>query len=335
MFAIVTAAGDTLSGMQIVVLAGGVGGSTFVRGVRAAYPEATITVVGNTADDITLHGLRICPDLDTMMYTLGGGIDAERRWGRADESWRLLEELRAYGADETWFSLGDRDLATHVARTALLRQGWPLSAVTQRLTARWLAGDDRLHLVPMSDDQVETQVTIADPQRREVHFQEYWVRLHAEPDALAVRWSGAATATPAPGVVEAITDADLILVAPSNPVVSIGPILAVAGIRQAMRSAAAPVIGFAGILGGAPVLGMAHRLLPAIGVEVTAAAVGVHYGARQAHGVLDVWAMDERDADGAAEVEAVGLRPVVSALLMHDDGATADFIHTAVAASTG
>ncbi len=331
MSAIVTAADDTLAGMQIVVLAGGVGGSTFVRGVRAAYPDATITVVGNTADDITLHGLRICPDLDTMMYTLGGGIDAERRWGRADESWRLLEELRAYGAEDTWFSLGDRDLATHVARSALLRQGWPLSAVTRRLAARWLAGDDRLHLLPMSDDPVETQVTIADPHRREIHFQEYWVRRHAEPDALAVRWSGAETATPAPGVVEAIADAALVLVAPSNPVVSIGPILAVPGIRDAVRAASAPVVGFSGILGGAPVLGMAHRLLPAIGVAVAAASVGVHYGARSGDGVLDVWAMDRRDADGVAEVGAAGLRTVVTELLMHDDAATADFIHTAVA----
>ncbi len=325
--------------MQIVVLAGGVGGSRFVLGARQAYPHASITVVGNTADDITLHGLRICPDLDTIMYTLGQGSDTERGWGRRDESWQVMAELIAYAAEPTWFSLGDRDLATHLVRTQLLNAGYPLSEVTAALTTRWLAGDPQLRLLPMTDDRVETHVTIPDPQapggRRAVHFQEYWVRLHAQPPALDVVLVGREAARPAPGVTEAIQAADLILIAPSNPVVSIGPILSVPGIRQVLLEAAAPVVGFAGILGGSPVLGMAHRLLPAIGVAVEAAAVGRHYGSRATGGVLDVWAMDTADADSADRVRAAGLHPVITDLIMNDPEATAAFIRYAVMSCPG
>jgi LPPG:FO 2-phospho-L-lactate transferase len=320
--------------VQIVILAGGVGGSKFVAGARRAYPDADITVVGNTADDITMHGLRICPDLDTMMYTLGGGSDLVRGWGRADESWRVKDELAAYGVEPSWFGLGDLDLATHLVRTQMLDAGFPLSAVTEALCARWLAADPRLHLVPMSDDRVETHIVIADEGqpsgRRAVHFQEYWVRLHAAPDALEVVRVGSDHAQPAPGLTETIAAADLILVAPSNPVVSIGPILAVAGLRAALAAAPAPVIGFAGILGGAPVLGMAHRLLPAIGVAVDAGAVGVHYGARSRGGVLDAWVMDHADEHSLAAVEAAGLRALATDLLMHDPDVTAKFIRQAV-----
>jgi LPPG:FO 2-phospho-L-lactate transferase len=325
--------------VQIVVLAGGVGGSKFVAGVRAAYPDAEITVIGNTADDITLHGLRICPDLDTMMYTLGGGGDDVRGWGRLDESWRVVEELRAYEVEPTWFSLGDRDLGTHLVRTQMLNAGYPLSAVTAALCTRWFATDPRLRLLPMSDDRVETHVTIPDPGspsgRRAVHFQEYWVRLHAEPEALAVVRVGIEQATPAPGVLEALAAADLVLVAPSNPVVSIGPILAVPGLRPALRAAPAPVIGFSGILGGAPVLGMAHRLLPAIGVEVDAAAVGRHYGSRGRDGVLDAWVLDRGDAGSADRVTDAGLTALVDDLLMRDPDATAAFVRAAVDAVRG
>jgi LPPG:FO 2-phospho-L-lactate transferase len=214
--------------------------------------------------------LRICPDLDTIMYALGAGNDPTRGWGRRDESWTVLSELAAYGNETPWFALGDRDLATHIVRTEMLAAGRPLSAVTELLCGRWLRHDPRLRLLPMSDDRVETHVVIADPAaaggQRSVHFQEYWVRLRAEPEALAVQLVGIEQARPAPGVTARIAAADLILIAPSNPVVSIGPILAVPQIRTAVRQASAPVIGFAGILGGAPVSGMAHRLLPAIGV---------------------------------------------------------------------
>ncbi len=320
--------------MQIVVLAGGVGGSRFTAGVRRAYPDATITIVGNTADDVTMHGLRICPDLDTLMYTLGGGGDAVRGWGRLDESWRAVEELRAYGVGPTWFGLGDRDLGTHLARSQLLAAGVPLSEVTARLCARWWAHDPGLRLLPMTDDPVETYVDIADPEaptrRRSVHFQEYWVRLHAEPEALAIAQVGIEAARPAPGVTEAVAAADLVLVGPSNPVVSIGPILAVPGVRAALRAAPAPVLGFSGILHGAPVLGMAHRLLPTIGVAVDAAAVGRHYGARARDGVLDAWVLDTGDAASAAGLEADGLVPLVGDLVMSSPDATAAFVRAAV-----
>ena len=324
--------------MQLVILAGGVGGSKFVLGARRAFRDATITVIGNTADDITLHGLRICPDLDTLMYTLGGGGDADRGWGRTDESFRVMAELTAYHAEPTWFALGDRDLGTHLVRTQLLNAGYPLSEVTAALTGRWLAADPALRLLPMTDDRVETHITIADEQapggRRAVHFQEYWVRLRAQPAALAVTMVGIEDSRPAAGVAEAIAAADLILVAPSNPVVSIGPILAVPGLRSALVGAAAPVVGFSGILGGSPVLGMAHRLLPAIGVGVDAASVGLHYGARSAGGVLDVWAMDTADAAAADPVRSAGLTPVVTDLIMSDPEATAAFIAYAVKSGT-
>jgi LPPG:FO 2-phospho-L-lactate transferase len=324
--------------VQIVILAGGVGGSKFVLGVRRAYPTAELTVIANTADDITLQGLRICPDLDTIMYTLGGAADSVRGWGRDDESWRVMEELACYGVEPTWFSLGDRDMGTHLVRTQMLNAGYPLSEVTRALCSRWLANDARLRLLPMTDDRVETHVTIADPeapgQLRAVHFQEYWVRLRADPDALAVTLLGIDTARPAPGVIESLEQANLILLAPSNPVVSIGPILAVPGLRDALQQASAPVVGFAGILGGAPVLGMAHRLLPAIGVEVDAAAVGLHYGARSRGGVLDAWAMDSADRFSADRVQQGGLQAVVTDLLMRDPASTAAFISYAIKSAT-
>jgi LPPG:FO 2-phospho-L-lactate transferase len=324
--------------VQIVILAGGVGGSKFVLGVRRAYPTAELTVIANTADDITLQGLRICPDLDTIMYTLGGGADSVRGWGRDDESWRVMEELACYGVEPTWFSLGDRDMGTHLVRSQMLNAGYPLSEVTNALCSRWLANDARLRLLPMTDDRVETHVTIADPeapgQLRAVHFQEYWVRLRADPDALAVTLLGIETARPAPGVTESLEQANLILLAPSNPVVSIGPILAVPGLRDALQQASAPVVGFAGILGGAPVLGMAHRLLPAIGVEVDAAAVGLHYGARSRGGVLDAWAMDSADSSSAERVQQGGLQAVVTDLLMRDPASTAAFVSYAIKSAT-
>lgn len=330
--------------VRIVILAGGVGGSRFTRGVLTAYPEADVTVVINTADDVTLHGLRICPDLDTVMYALGGGIDPGRGWGRAEETWSVRTELEAYGAEPTWFGLGDRDLATHLVRTQALNAGYPLSDVTAALSRRWLADLPRVTLLPMSDDRVETHVLIDDvsdtmindratdddsesePARRAVHFQEYWVRLHAEPDARDVVRVGIDQATPAPGVLEAITAADLILVAPSNPVVSIGPILAVPGLGDAVRHADAAVVGFSPIIGAGPVLGMAHRLLPAIGVAVSAAAVGRHYGPRSSGGVLDGWLVHRSDEAAVPGLVADGLPSLATDLIMHDPAATARFV---------
>jgi LPPG:FO 2-phospho-L-lactate transferase len=315
--------------MRITALAGGIGGARFLRGLlhhlstRPDGAGADVTVIGNTADDVTLHGLRVCPDLDTVMYTLGGGIHEGQGWGRADETFSVSEELRAYGSGPDWFTLGDRDLATHVVRTRLLGQGRSLSQVTATLCARWKPG---VTLLPMSDDRVETHVVLPDPDQpaddggpgeRAVHFQEWWVRLHAAVPARRILAVGVEQARPAPGVVGAIAGADVVLLPPSNPVVSIGTILGVPGIRDALRETAAPVVGVSPIIGGAPVRGMADACLTAIGVETSAAAVAGLYA-----DILDGWLVDDADAAVAAsgEVKAVvRARP----LLMSDIDAAA------------
>ncbi|MCW2875043.1 2-phospho-L-lactate transferase [Actinacidiphila oryziradicis] len=311
--------------MRIVVLAGGIGGARFLRGLKAAEPEADITVIGNTGDDIHLFGLKVCPDLDTVMYTLGGGIHEEQGWGRADESFSVKSELAAYGVGPEWFGLGDRDFATHIVRTQMTQAGYPLSAVTEALCARWQPG---IRLIPMTDDRVETHVLIDTPAegRKAVHFQEYWVRLHAAVDAHAVVPVGAEQAKPAPGVLEAIAAADVILFPPSNPVVSIGTILAVPGIREAIAEAGVPVVGLSPIVGGAPVRGMADKVLAAVGVEATAAAVAAHYGS----GLLDGWLVDTVDAASVPEVEAAGIRCRAVPLLMTDVKASATMAREAL-----
>lgn len=310
--------------MRIVTPAGGIGAARFLRGLLLAVPDAEITVIGNTGDDLTLHGLRVCPDLDTVMYTLGGGIDEGQGWGRAEETHAVLDELVAYGAEATWFGLGDRDLATHIVRTRMLDAGYPLSEVTAALCQRWAPG---VHLLPMSDDRIETHVLIDDVDgRRAVHFQEWWVRLHASTPALSFVYVGAATAKPAPGVLDAIAAADLVLLPPSNPVVSIGSVLSVPGLREAIGSAAAPVIGVSPIIGGTPVRGMADACLEAIGVPTSAEAVGRHYGARSTGGLLDGWLVD--CADAGAIVPGVRVRAVP--LLMTDPSTTATMARAAL-----
>ncbi|MGA8248286.1 MAG: 2-phospho-L-lactate transferase [Nocardioides sp.] len=329
---------------HLTVLSGGVGGATFLRGLlhgvrRGLLPgvdrEAEVTVVANTADDLWLHGLKVCPDLDTVMYTLGDGIDPERGWGRRDETWSAKEELAAYGVEPTWFGLGDRDLATHLVRTQMLDAGYPLSEVTEALCRRWQPG---VRLLPMSDDRVETHIAVADPEaasgRRVVHFQEYWVRLRAEVTAEAVIVVGLDDSTPGPGVLDAITDADLVLVPPSNPVVSVGTILGVPRVREALTATRAPVVGLSPIIGGTHVRGMARQMLTAIGVEVSAAAVGIHYGARSEGGVLDGWLVDTVDEPDVARVRESGLACAATPLLMTSPEATAQMAAAALALVT-
>jgi len=316
--------------MRITVLAGGVGAARFLRGLRRAAPEAEITVIGNTGDDITLFGLRVCPDLDTVMYTLGGGINEDQGWGRDGETHRVRAELAAYGASPDWFTLGDRDFATHIRRSQLLAEGQPLSAVTETLCRRWQPG---VRLLPMSDDPVETHVVLQPPQEqggsggdrsprnqqaepRVVHFQEWWVRLHAATPAARIIASGAERARPAPGVLDAIGAADVVLFPPSNPVVSIGTILAVPGIRAAV--AAKTVVGVSPIIGGSPVRGMADACLAAIGVDTSAAAVGAHYGA----GLIDGWLVDDQDKAVADDPALAGIEVRALPLLMRDLPAT-------------
>jgi len=304
--------------MRITALAGGIGGARFLQGLRHAVPDAETTVVVNTGDDLTMYGLRICPDLDTVMYTLGGGIDEVRGWGRQDETWHAKDELAAYDVPTAWFGLGDRDLATHLVRRQMLDAGFPLSAVTEALCQRWLPG---ARLLPMSDDRVETHVLVDLPDgRRAIHFQEWWIKHRAALPAHAIVAVGAEQASPGPGVLEAIEAADVVLLPPSNPVVSIGTILQVKGIREALE--ATRVVGLSPIVGGSPVRGMADACLEAIGVKTTAEAVGRHYGSP----LLDGWLVDTVDA--GATVEGVEVRAVP--LLMTDLEATAEMARAAL-----
>jgi LPPG:FO 2-phospho-L-lactate transferase len=310
--------------MRIVVLTGGIGGARFLLGVRAWARErdALVTAVVNVGDDVTLHGLRICPDLDSVMYTLGGAADPQQGWGRAGETWTIREELAAYGAEPTWFALGDRDVATHLVRTRMLDAGYPLSAVTRALCARWRPG---IRILPASDDRVETHVVVDDG---DLHFQEWWVRHRGALKALRFEFVGAESARPAAGVLEAVADADVVLVAPSNPVVSVAPVLAVPGLRDALVGGGAPVIGISPIIGGAPVRGMADRCLAALEVECSASGVGAFYGARSDGGLLDAWLVDTSDA--SAHVPGVTVRP--APLWMTDERATEAMVREALLA---
>ncbi len=324
---------------RVTVLSGGVGGARFLQGllrlIERSGADTSVTVIANTADDIWVHGLKVCPDLDTVMYTLGDGIDTDRGWGRRQETWNAKEELAAYGVEPTWFGLGDRDIATHLVRTQMLEAGYPLSAVTAALCRRWLSAVNggRVDLLPMTDDRVETHVVIDDPQtgeRRAVHFQEYWIRHRAGVPAHGVVPIGLPEAVPGPGVLEAIRDADVVIVPPSNPVVSIGTILGVPGIQDALGSTTAPVVGVSGIIGADHVHGMARQLLGVIGVEVSAAGVAEHYGARSSGGLLDGWLVDTVDESQVARVEAAGISCRAVPLWMTDHDATADMAAAAL-----
>ncbi|NIJ13991.1 LPPG:FO 2-phospho-L-lactate transferase [Saccharomonospora amisosensis] len=305
--------------MKVVVVVGGVGGARFLLGVKAALglppvgegeSPHQVTAIVNTGDDVWMHGLRVCPDLDTCMYTLGGGIDPDRGWGHAGETWTVKAELQAYGAEPTWFSLGDKDIATHLVRTRMLRAGYPLSAVTEALCDRWRPG---ARLLPMADDRVETHVVVDDPdvpgQRKALHFQEWWVRYRASLRAHSIVPVGAEEATPAPGVLEAIAEADAVLFAPSNPVVSVGTVLSVPGVREALRKTEAGIVGVSPIIGGRPLRGMADACLTAIGVDTSAEAVGRLYGSRHTseEGLLDGWLVHEGES---VDVPGVAVRAV-------------------------
>ncbi|MET0975201.1 MAG: 2-phospho-L-lactate transferase [Leifsonia sp.] len=322
----------------ITVLAGGVGGARFTRGllhhVRASDPAATITVVANTGDDLWLAGLRVCPDLDSIMYTLGGANDDERGWGRVGESERVSAELTAYGVGWPWFTLGDLDLGTHIARSAWLRDGVPLSEVTARLASRWDLG---VRLLPATDDEVETIVTVAADDgggTEDMHFEEWWVRFRAGRPALAFAQRIVTAASPAPGVLEAIVDADVVVFAPSNPVVSISTVLGIPGIADAVRTTSAPVVAISPIIGGAVVRGMADACLTAIGVETSAVAVARHYGARSAGGLIDAWLVDAVDGDAVASLEEDGIRSAARPLWFSSVEETAAIAAAAIELAT-
>jgi LPPG:FO 2-phospho-L-lactate transferase len=297
-----------------VALAGGIGAARFLRGLVRAVPSREVTAVVNVGDDIDRHGLHVSPDLDSIIYWLGGAIDPDRQWGRADESFTVAAELERFG-EGRWFSLGDRDLATHIYRTKRLREGAPLSQVTAEITRAF--GLD-LRLLPATDDPVETRVHTTDG--RDLHFQEYWVGERAAPEVADVRLAGADRAAPAAGVIEAVASAGTLLLCPSNPVVSIGTILAVPGIRDALVAAPGPVVGISPIVGGRVVRGMADKLLPSVGADVSALGV-----ARLYHDLLDGWVIDARDAHLATRIEdELGIRVAVTDTMMDDaDVATA------------
>ena len=292
--------------MRVTALAGGTGAAKLLRGLAACLDPRDLTIVGNTGDDTEVWGLHVSPDLDTVTYALAGLLDVTRGWGRADETFRCLEAMAALGAP-TWFSLGDRDLATHLTRTAALRRGETLSAITAGLAAR-LGVTARI--LPMSDAPVRTTITTRETR---LTFQEYFVRDKAQGDVVAVTYDGAATARPAPGVVAAIAEADLVVICPSNPVTSIGPILAVPGIVAALETAKAPIVGVSPIVGGAPVSGPAGRLMQARGLEVSPVGVAAAYAPW-----LRTLLVDVRDAGLAALLERAGVRAIAADIIMTD-----------------
>lgn len=311
--------------MKLTVMSGGVGGARFTRGLLAhlaeVAPGSTVTVIANTGDDMWLHGVRVCPDLDTLMYTLGGAVHEDQGWGRRDETSRVSADLARYGVGWEWFTLGDLDLATHLARTQFLHEGLTLSAATARLSERWGLAEQGVRLLPMSDQPVETHV---ETEQGLIHFEEWWVRHRAALPARRFVQVGLERTEAAPGVLDAIRNADVVLLPPSNPVVSVGTILAVPGVRDALRGTAAPVVGVSPIIGGAPVRGMAAECLATIGVQASAEAVARQYGLRAAgDGVLDGWLVDTADKDAADALVADGWRSAATDILMRDVPSTA------------
>ncbi len=303
--------GEALAGAQskLVVLAGGVGAARFLAGLVAVAPESQLTVIGNTGDDFTVHGLHVSPDLDTVSYSLAGLGDWERGWGLRGETWAAAEQFSRLG-DDTWFQLGDRDLATHVWRTEQLRRGRPLSEVTGRLASRLGLG---FTLLPMTDQPVATRVLTNDG--RDLHIQEYLVREACQPEISSIEFRGIERALPGPGVREAIREADLVVIAPSNPVISIGPILAVAGLRAEV-AAAAQVIAVSPIVGGEAVKGPAVAMLESLGAAPSAVGVAGLYA-----DLISSLVMDQVDVELAPEVAALGVRPHLCDTMMVDQSA--------------
>lgn len=310
---------------MLVALAGGVGAARFLRGLVRVVEPGEVTAVVNTADDDVFWGLHVSPDLDSVTYTLAGASSSTQGWGLEGETFAALGALARYGGP-TWFGLGDRDLATHLFRTQRLREGAPLSEVTREITAAWGLAT---RIVPMTDDPVSTRITVSTPGGDvvELRMQEWFVRDRAEPQVLSVRFEGAASARPAPGVLDALERADTILLCPSNPVISIAPILAVPGVRDVLVARRERVVGVSPIIGGAPVKGPADRLMAPLGIEVSC--VGV---ARQYAPFCATLVIDARDDAHAADVAAAGVRPVVTDTLMRSPEVAADLARSALEA---
>jgi len=300
--------------MKVAALAGGIGAGKFLRGLARVVPGSDLTVIVNVADDIVVHGLHVSPDPDSVTYWLGDVFDRERGWGRRSESFRATEELRRIDPEAAWFGLGDLDLATHLFRTGRLAAGTRLSAVTASIARRFGV---EARVLPATDDRVETRIECVDQltgERLDLHFQEYWVRRGARDAVKGIRYDGAPDAAPAPGVLDSIAEADVVVVCPSNPVVSIGPILAIPGVHDAVAARRTVAVGISGIVGGAPVSGMADKLMPAAGIEITAAGVAEHY-----RDLVCAWLLDDVDRDLVARVESLGIRCGSTDTIMLDD----------------
>jgi LPPG:FO 2-phospho-L-lactate transferase len=306
----------------ITVLSGGVGAARFLRGLLQVVPADQVTAVVNVGDDLVLHGLHISPDLDTITYTLAGQVDDERGWGLKGETWQAMETVGRYGGID-WFNLGDRDLGTHLYRTQRMREeGATLTEVTAEITAAWDLG---LRVLPVSDDPVRTRLTLASGD--EVAFQDYFVRLRHGVPVTSMRLEGVEDADPGPGVLQAILDADVVVIAPSNPVVSIAPVLAVPGVQAAVEAVRHRTVAVSPLIGGKTVKGPADRLMQELGMVPTS--VGVAHAYRD---VASALVLDTEDAGLAAEVEAEGLTAVVAPSLMSDDEVAADLARTTLAA---
>lgn len=298
---------------MICVLAGGVGAARLLTGLVRVVPPAEITVIVNVGDDVELHGLHISPDLDTITYTLADQVDPDRGWGLRDETWKAMEMVGRYGGVD-WFNLGDRDLGTHLYRTHRRAEGASLSQVTAEIVAAW---DLRLTLLPVTDDELRTRVTVVDPDAtREVGFQEWFVQRHHDVTVTALRTVGADAARPAPGVLDALAEAEAVVIAPSNPLVSIGPLLAVAEVANAVRAGRAKTVAVSPIVAGAALRGPADRLMTDLGHE--SSVLGV---ARLYRDLAATLVIDTADAALGAAVEAEGMAPVVTGTVMTDVGA--------------
>jgi LPPG:FO 2-phospho-L-lactate transferase len=310
---------------MLVALAGGVGAARFLRGLVEVHPPSDLIVIGNTGDDLVVHGLHVSPDLDSVMYTLAGLGDEERGWGLAGETWAVRDALARLG-EPAWFNLGDADIATHLLRTRLLREGWSLSRITEELCRRLGVG---VRLVPMSDDRVETRVEVDGPEGGvlDLHFQDYWVARQARDPVRMVRFEGADAARPAPGILDAIAAAQGIVICPSNPVVSIAPILAVPGVRDAVRAAPCRTVAVTPIIGGKPVRGMADRLLPAVGAEVSARGVANLYA-----GLIEAFVLDTVDEVQAEGIATLGMDAIVANTLMDSPARAVELAKTALEA---
>ncbi len=299
--------------MKVAALAGGIGAGKFLRGLARVVPGEDLTVVVNVADDVVVHGLHVSPDPDSVTYWLGDAFDRDRGWGRRGETFRANEELAAFDRERAWFGLGDLDLGTHLFRTGLLAEGVPLSEITRRIAVRFGVG---ARLLPATEEPIETRIGCTGPggESLDLHFQEYWVLRGGQDPVVDVRYRGAETASPAPGVLEAIGSADVVVLCPSNPVVSIGPILAVPGVRAAMTARRDAAVGVSGIVGGAPVAGMADKLMPAVGIDVSATGVAASY-----RDLLAAWLVDDVDERAIPEVEGLGMRCAATDTIMVDD----------------